>query len=562
MADGFSLGALLGSLAGMAQTGNGLGAADGAEPASGLFGALLTNGVVQQDSVNVAPDARPVEASLLAVPFQVQGLKISQPEGLPLQLSGEAQAVQVLAQQVTILYQQITVQGGFQFGAKGQAGDLATALTKLGLPADEAQALAAKIDTMLELIRQQAMLEKEKLSSAAGGSLVAVLLASLMNSQQLQTLEVPTAAATQITQVQIQLTQTQVSVSAGSWQAVQARAQGVPAASTLLQSSEAAPIQFKPQAAPSVPQVVASVQNVPLETLPEASTQPAPRPTVAIALPAETKPQTLPPQVPLPTVQPVAAPKPLQGTVVYKLTEAQPGTPVLQALAVPQVVAAETASASAVTPAVTPQELQPETPLVPTEPAKDSLTGFNLVATTTAALEVDSAPTKPTLTHVAATLERLHLAQTAQAAQQVQLAIQPLLNNAKGGAIQMVLNPPELGKIEVHLKIENGQIHGVVAAQEPAVIEHLARELPNLRQSFLDAGLKIADQGLSLMLSNQNNPDQQPQQNPFAALNDERTANRRGGEGDSGIASATTIVETATTPARWVSPTQLVDVAA
>jgi flagellar hook-length control protein FliK len=555
MADGFSLGALLGSLAGITHAGNGLGSADGTEPASGLFGTLLTNGVVQ-DTAIMEPAARPVEASLLAVPFE--GLKISQPEGLPLQLSGEAQAVQVLAQQVTILYQQITVQGGFQFGAKGQAGDLAAALTKLGLPADEAQALAAKIDTMLELIRQQAMLEKEKLSSAAGGSLVAVLLASLMNSQQLQTLEVPTAAATQVTQVQIQLTQTQVSVSAGSWQAVQARAQGVPAASTLLQGSDAAPIQFKPQVVPAVPHVVASVQNVPFETLTEAATQPAPLPTVAIALPAETKPQTLPPKTPLPTVQPMAAPKPLQGTVVYKLTEAQPGTPVLQALAVPQVVAVETAS----TLAAAPQELQPGTPLAAAEPATDSFTGLNLVATTTAALGADSAPTKPTLTHAAATLERLHLAQTAQAAQQVQLAIQPLLNHAKGGAIQMVLNPPELGKIEVHLKIENGQIHGVVAAQEPAVIEHLARELPSLRQSFLEAGLKIADQGLSLMLSNQNNPDQQSPQNPFAALNDERTANRRGGEGDSGTASATTTIETAATPARWVSPTQLVDVAA
>jgi flagellar hook-length control protein FliK len=144
----------------------------------------------------------------------------------------------------------------------------------------------------------------------------------------------------------------------------------------------------------------------------------------------------------------------------------------------------------------------------------------------------------------------------------VQLAIQPLLNNGQGGAVRMTLNPPELGKLEVHLKIENGQVYGTIAAQESGVVEHLARELPALRQSLVDAGLKLGDQGLSLMLSNQQQPDQQTPQNPFAALPDDR--GRRQSTPDEqgfGTISAEPLA-TGVMPGRWVAPTQLVDVAA
>ncbi len=568
MAESFSLGALLGSLglaAPMADTSAPAPEAATAGPLRNLFGNLLAEGAAPAEVANTINPVT-MNANLeafLANPLASFGVQV-QPElaGLPLQVTGEASAVQILAQQVTILYQQITVQGGFTFGEEGPAGDLAEALIKLGLPADEAQALAAKVETMLELVRQQAMLEKEKLAAEAGGSLVAVLLASLLNPAQAQALQLPANQTTTITSVQLQVVQTQVTISAGSWQAVQARAQNLPAAASLLQAE--APIQAPftpaPQAAPVTPQVVAQIVPVALPTAGTAEqaaiAAPAPVNVLAIPLPTEALDKATPqPQTPLPTVQAVAAPKPLQGTVMYKLTEAQAGAPVLQALAVMPTAPSTEAMLTSSTDAL---------PEPTAEVTSAPQIAPSLIATAMAPNAPQPTPTStPTPHQAAATLERLHLAQAAQAGQQLQLAIQPLVQGGKGGAVQLILNPPELGRIEVHLKVENGQISGVIAAQEPALVEHLVRELPSLRQSFLDAGLKIADQGLSLMLSNQQqNPDQQAQ-NPFAAMNDERQGRTGPQSAASGTVGADDLTQAnATTTSRWVSPTQLVDVAA
>lgn len=548
MAEAINLGALLGSVGGL-----GGGAAVGTgEQASGLFGTLLATAEGAEISLgDLVSNAQVGNNPVATLPLAAQ----TAPTGeQPVLVLGEATAVQLLLTRITIITEQLTVQGGFQFGAKGATGDLAAALTKLGLPPAEAQALATKIDTMLELLRQQAGLNREQLAGEAGTNLAALLLAAMVTPAQAQTLQLPESSTTTTTlsQVQVQVVQTQVVINVASWQAVQARAQSFSSASSLTEVVASTPAIPRLPASPSKLQAVATIETTLVNT-PENPNPSPTMPSVAVALPvvAEVAAGLNQPKrsaVPTPTTEAVTTPTALTGTVLYRLTEVQPGTPVLQAV-----------NQGITTAVVSEGAAEPDTSLVVEDGVLPAGAGLADVGSSPALLEKVA---MPQVAQAATLAERLHQAQQAQAVQQVQLAIQPLLNNGQGGSVRMTLNPPELGKIEVHLKIENGQVQGVIAAQEPGVVEHLARELPTLRQSLVDAGLKIGDQGLSLMLGNQQQPDQQPGQNPFAALPEEH--GRRQG-GDQNPAFGTASAEELATGAllgRWVAPTQLVDVAA
>jgi flagellar hook-length control protein FliK len=525
MPQALNIGALLGSLAGVAPAGGAVGSTEGL---AGLFNTLVGQAEGVGALSGLPADAEAQLAALLNSLPVAQGVTAQPAQNVllgetPVQVTGEAQAVQVLTQTISVLYQQITIQGGFSFGAQhtkgGATGDLAAALTKLGLPADEAQALAARIDTMLEILRLQLEGQQQALDDQTGGSLVVVLLASLLSPQQAQALQIPSSTAT-LTQVQVSVSQVQVrgaAFTAASGSALE----GLLHKPAYMQAP-AQPIFIKATPQPQV--------EVALTALAETAT-----PQIQISLSAEAKPVTpTAGAFVAPLVQPIEQPQPLQGTTLYKLTEGENGTPVLQALAVkqPEAVAA---------------------PATDVAPALPDTAALNL-----SVLEVG----KP-LTVTTTLAEKVQQAYQHQVAEQVKVAIQPLLKGQgdhTGGAVRMTLNPPELGRIEVHLKIENGQVSGTIAAQETAVVEHLARELPTLRQSFADAGLKIAEQGLSLMLSNQQQDNPQAQ-NPFATPEQPQGRGGKTIDGEGGLNGFTDSVTTNPTN-RWVSPEALVDVAA
>jgi hypothetical protein len=70
-----------------------------------------------------------------------------------------------------------------------------------------------------------------------------------------------------------------------------------------------------------------------------------------------------------------------------------------------------------------------------------------------------------------------------------------------GGQVRVTLRPAELGEIEIDLRVHEGRVQGTIAAQNPEVIEQLARELQILKQGLTDAGYQLGDEGLAFMLS-------------------------------------------------------------
>jgi flagellar hook-length control protein FliK len=116
--------------------------------------------------------------------------------------------------------------------------------------------------------------------------------------------------------------------------------------------------------------------------------------------------------------------------------------------------------------------------------------------------------------------------------------------------VRMTLNPPELGRIDIQLSIQDGIVSGAISASDSAVIEQLARDINQLRQSFVDAGLKLGDQGISLMLNN--NPQQQSGQHGQG-----QNSQGPAWQGDD---AARDLMDLATPAAAWVAPDRLVDV--
>ncbi len=565
MADSLSLGALLGAPGQVPGFMNAAaGATEGSAP-QGLFQSLVADAEAT-DAWQLAPvtEAKPaaiVEPAIAAAEAKGATPTVATaPEntsaapapvtldvplteaGITVQVGGELVAVQVLVQRLTVLYHQLTVEGGLTLGKKGPTGDLANALTQLGMPADEAQALATRIETMMTLLNQQLGLstpdEATGLGSQQEAGLAAVLLASILTPAQAQTLQLPAGQSVQ-TQLQVSVTQVQVTLTRSAWAGVQARAQSTPDTLAVLQPEGAPAPAAMPIMLARTPVSEASLAvSLQVAATPAGQAETTLQLPLPGALAAQVKNgRTAPASGP---VEAVAAPTVSTGTTLYRLLETADGQAQIHVLT-------------------------PSTPSVGS--GAENLTEITFEQPPVSAHTVANATALPTtLTSAAAAAEavarpdfaaRLEQAYQAQAARQVQLAIQPLLLNGQGGTVHMTLNPPELGRLEIHLRIENGQVQGTISAQEPAVVENLARELPTLRQSFLDAGLKIGDQGLSLMLGQQQSNDQQPNaRNPFAGS---ESGNRNSATSTDGTDYSD--VETlAPNAPRWMAPTQLLDV--
>jgi flagellar hook-length control protein FliK len=145
----------------------------------------------------------------------------------------------------------------------------------------------------------------------------------------------------------------------------------------------------------------------------------------------------------------------------------------------------------------------------------------------------------------------------ADVGKQVVVQMQPLLAEG-GGTVRINLHPKDLGQITVDLKVMDGKVQGTIAASEPAVVEQLARELHSLRHGLADAGLKLGEQGINLMLSNQGQ-NGQGGQNGRDAQNAQAQAGRGFGSAVSGSGNAAGD-DLASNLAAWVAPDRMLDV--
>lgn len=78
------------------------------------------------------------------------------------------------------------------------------------------------------------------------------------------------------------------------------------------------------------------------------------------------------------------------------------------------------------------------------------------------------------------------------------------LAGENGGHVRMKLHPAELGEISIEMRIKDGKVHGLIAAQSPEVIGQLTRELQVLKTGFEQLGLSLANEGFQFVLQQNN----------------------------------------------------------
>jgi hypothetical protein len=524
---GATLGSLLPSAAGGTEGAN----------AGGLFGQLVQGSLTEGQSSSFSDNPSPFIAQLFAntpstapsLPLQVGALDIA--------LQGtEAEAVQVLSQTITMLYQKVTTEGLSFAKTEGRTAELANALTALGVPAEEALGMAKQIETMLALLeRELEKLKGEAPSAETSTSLATMLMASLFSQTQApQSSSVSSSVSIESISIEVSITQSQSIVVRLPEPTPHTRDALLGGTSLAVQKQNLVPLQT-----PKTPQLLLDVASD------AARLNLGQTPTLQVTLNPEVNPEAVASEtpanvaaVPQPSVQRLEAPKDISGKLMYVLKEAPTGATTVQAIMPVQ---------------------EAETP-APTRIATQGVEALTAHTTELTTEQTLPTPLQNGATPTAATAmqrfaEHLKQAQNNQVAQQVVVAVQPLLKG-EGGAVRMTINPPELGRIEIHIKIEAGQISGAIAATEPATVEHLARELPTLKQAFADAGLKLGEQGLSLML-NQNPHDQQRQPNPFAQQHNAPSPSRGDGEDDDAYGLETIISSAG--PNRWVAPERVLD---
>jgi flagellar hook-length control protein FliK len=546
--------------------------------APGLFGALVADGM---DGVAAGPDlaagepltagadafleaAVPVAAGAALTPKLADGLalQVQQPvlPGGQVQVQGTIEAVQQLAVQVQVLYQSLVETGTLTVGQFAKGGDLAAALIQQGMAPEEAAAYAERIETMLDVLEAQGLVQDGQAGERTGELAMALLASLLQGAQQpaWQTVQVTTQTEQLVVQVQVQVQQTSLVQGYGA-----VGGQGrMPGQHPALQGLDLARAVLGHEA----PTVAAATQTqptvLPMEALVQVQTTPASAddmPTATLAAVQLVVGSAQP-------MQPAYKPAPQAGL----------GAGVAQPVALEALVQAPSGVEQFRWQREGERDVLKGMPLVdmgksePTLPRADA-TPLALPAPQDAATSLpqpltaplagptqpigDAAMVLPTPVADHATLTaRLEQAQHARVAQQLTLQFQPLADTG-GGKVRMTLNPPELGRIDVELTIRNGEVQGSVAASERAVLEHLVRELPVLRQGLADAGLRVNEQGLSLLLSDGGNGQQAGQQFGQQAGQGGH-ANGSLWLGGDDVVAADAGVEAS----RWVAPERLMDV--
>ena len=91
----------------------------------------------------------------------------------------------------------------------------------------------------------------------------------------------------------------------------------------------------------------------------------------------------------------------------------------------------------------------------------------------------------------------------------------------------LTLEPPSLGKLSMHIITRDNQVRATFFVETPQVKEIIESNLPQLRQSFLEQGLKVED--FSVFVGYQPRGDQTEQQTSFTS---EKSFTHAGGMGE------------------------------
>lgn len=500
----------------------------------GMISVLL--GVKAGDETAVDPAAALDLGGLTSV-FTTQGTtttaEVKLGDAPALTVTGDAETVVKFVQQLKDIYQKVVVEGGLTIGQLGDSKELAGALTKLGMSPDEAMGVAERIQTMLKLLEQQ-----QDVDDATAGSLVAMMLTVMGQQVPVATdvagpNETPETFGLQIVSAE------KTAVGVGKTTAWQMRASGdvtrdllglnVPqepaktgggegGESGKVRTVEVAVTSEGDAIAVAVPEVkiplhVAAGKAVATDALPSDAAQIATAVTstgAAVKVAAEER---------------IEAPK---GETYYKLQADKNGVETLEAVKPTGEVREATL--------MTPQSAQ---------------TPAATLAAQAAANAAADAGFAERVAQIQAMVDK------AEVGKQVVVQMQPLLAEG-GGTVRINLHPKDLGQITVELRVSEGKVQGTIAASEPAVVEQLARELHSLRHGLADAGLKLGEQGINLMLSNQGDNGQNGQgRNAQDAQGHRSGGSGRGGT--SGVAEVGTD-GLASTIAAWVAPDRVLDV--
>lgn len=493
---------------------------------AGLFASLLgaadapsltgeAEGVGQLLSAGV--DANPI----LNLPVEDE-IQLGDAEGVKVQ--GGADVIEIFRQQVQVVYQKIVVEGGLSLGQCGDAKELAGALVQLGMAPEEAGMIAQRIETMLELLKQ-----KQEMSAEEGGSMAMMMLTAMLGQQQGMGMRVEFLSVQATTEISVRVVQNfKRSSEMGGGDVMSA-----------LLAADKQEADKMPEA--PLAEVVASVgegsenREVPVKAdllVSLTKHDDNKGDGVQVALPVQAVEQVVEkvlPKVEGPSVAAVSGKEALAMPVVVEKVQVE------RVIEKPKGETLYTWRADK----GEGETLQAVAPVGDAGGARMDLMQSGYAARIEAREDASTQTTD-----ALGFADRLYQARHAEVVRQVAVQIQPLAQQG-GGTVRMTLNPPELGQVTIELKVNSdGTVQGAISAQDSVVVEHLARELHSLRHGLADAGLKLSEQGINLMLNNQGN-------NGSGNGNSQQQASGGfGGEVEGDVEVA----------AHWVAPERVVDV--
>jgi flagellar hook-length control protein FliK len=144
----------------------------------------------------------------------------------------------------------------------------------------------------------------------------------------------------------------------------------------------------------------------------------------------------------------------------------------------------------------------------------------------TSAIDENNTPSTDTIVAGPATLQGLSQTQESAGAnitQTVRQTVQPspvdqikvqLSKSLKDGAdtLSVQLHPEDLGRVDVKLEMQNGQVKATITADRPETLQLLKNDASSLQQSLSNAGLSTDANSLSFQLRGEQQQQQQSQQ--------------------------------------------------
>lgn len=514
------------------------------EVLGGEIGASLLNLPLEIESGNIQSFER-FQLSVIQPQIEelngglnIQQLQLGQGPALPIQ--GEALVVQQFIGRVQEIYTKLVVEGGLTMEGAGDADQLATALVKLGMNPEEANITAARITTMLEILDQQQNLNDEEL-----GALAMMMLAAGQQGQDgqrviLQVVSVESVVVEQQnlfvsrSQIEKSLVLSKLNVSRLTWD-VSRDILGIDGGEGKKEAGSQV-LALEPMVKDVVVEGTRKTKDVVVRVEPAVQNS-----EVVLSLPevavAEVKPliihtvessekvvqSNVSERTGLPLVyvkDVIDAPK---GEIVYKYVEDKKAGEVLKV--------------------VQPLEELGGARFMLEQPVRNEIIEHVVK-------NVEEGKTFA---------ERLMQAQQAGVGQQVVVQMKPLIEQG-GGVVRVVLNPAELGEIRIELSVVDGKVQGSMSATQSATLEQLARDLHSLRHGLAEAGLKLGEQGINLMLSNQNN-GQQSFANQQAFEGHGFGQGSMGGRGSENVVGDSDL-DSEILSSRWVSPDRILDIEA